>query len=56
MNWNQDKSVKLSLVCVALFALILSAADLAVILFLRELVGHDPYVTDAGSIFISLFS
>ncbi|MBO4872945.1 MAG: DUF2975 domain-containing protein [Lachnospiraceae bacterium] len=56
MNWNQDKSVKLSLVCVALFALILSAADLAVILFLRELVGHDPSVTDAGSIFISLFS
>ncbi len=56
MNWNQDKSVKLSLICVALFALILLVADLAVILFLRELIGHDPTVADAGSKFIILYS
>ena len=49
MNWNQDKSVKLSLVCVALFAVILLVGDVVVILGLRELIGGDPAMTAVNS-------
>ena len=56
MNWNQDKSVKLSLVCVALFALILLVGDVLVILGLRELIGGDPAATAVNSGLYVLYS
>ena len=61
MNWTKDKSIALSRVCVAGFALLLAAVDVFVWLrrlrvYRSELFGISPVLTDWGIILISLFA
>ena len=56
MNLNQDKSVKLSMLCVVLFALILLAADLAALVGLKEIITEDPAMIHINSGLYVLYS
>ncbi len=47
MNWNQDKSIVLSLVCVWLFAFVLLASDAAAVVYLTgQLTGAAPFLPE----------
>lgn len=51
MNWNQDKSIVLSLVCVWLFALLLLASDAAAGVYLiGQLTGEAPFLPETYGI------
>ncbi len=51
MNWNQDKSIVLSLVCVWLFALVLLASDAAAVIYLiGQLTGEAPFLPETYGI------
>ncbi len=48
MNWNQDKSIGLSFICVWLFALLLFVSDAVSIVFLiGRLTGNGPALPEA---------